>query len=140
MSEQEQEQVEYIRVLEDPNCMNPARGVSTHTKWSLANKVFKCKYPQPKLEEVVSILDGSVGKQMCYIIDREDFVRVCPYLEGINTKTFAIPVEFAIPWKPEGRINPLTGKGCGLEAEIERSKGWEKLGREKGFTSPFSRR
>lgn len=129
------EPVEYIRVIEDPNSLNPARGVSTHTKWSLANRVFKCKYPQPRMEDVVSIVDGSYNKQMCYIIDRDEFLKVCPYLEGVKTRTFAIPVEFATPWKPEGRINPTTGQGCGLEAEVKRSKDIFSFGLEQGHIS-----
>ena len=135
-----EEPIEYIRVIEDPFNLHPARGVTTHEKWSMANRVFKCKYLKPVEEEIVSMLDGSCSKHLCYIIDRDEFLRVCPYLEGVKTQTFAIPVEFAVPWKPEGRINPETGKGCGLEAEVQRSKGWADLGREKGFTSPFSRR
>lgn len=136
---EEQEPIEYIRVVADPFSLHPARGVTTHNKWSMANRVFKCKYPKPIEEEVVFI-DGVAEKRLCYIIDRDEFLRVCPYLESIKTKTFAIPVEFAIPWKPEGRINPNTGKGCGLEAEIQRSKGWADIGKEKGYTSPFKRR
>lgn len=134
------EPVEYIRVIEDPDSLDPSRGVTTHNKWTMANKVFKVKYPYPVEEDVVSMKDGKCARQICYIIDRDEFLRVCPYLEGIQTKTFAIPVEFAVPWKPEGRINPNTGRICGMESDVWRSKTWTEVGKDLGFKSVFERR
>lgn len=128
----------YIRIIEDPYSHHRSRGYSTHNHWSLCNLVFELAEPEPRMEDIVSIEDGSVSRQMSYIISRDDFLRVCPQLEGVRTKTFAIPVEFALPWLPEGRINPRTGKGCGLEEGCRKSRRWKEEAAKLGIMNPFT--
>lgn len=127
----------YIRVIEDPYTAHESRGYCRHDMWSLNNKVFELAEEKPRMEEIVSTLDGSVSRQVCYIISRDDFVRVCPHFEGVRTKTFAIPTEFALPWIPEGRFRP-DGKPWGLEESVRKSLRWKEEAAKMGITNPFT--
>jgi hypothetical protein len=131
----------YIRVIEDPFAGHPTRGYSKHNMWSLTNKVFRVSNPSPVLEEVVSTIDGSVSKLMCYIISRKDFLSVCPQLENIKSETFAIPQEFALLCNTEATEELNKGVGTkkltGMEESIRISKRWAQEAEKRGITSPF---
>lgn len=131
----------YVKVMFDPWAKHPSRKYARHNMHSLVNKVFKVVSPIPQEEEIVSTIDGSSMKCQCYLIERDDFLRVAPEFEdsaiGQNiTKTVAIPMSFVEPWIPEGRI--INGKSTGLEEGVRKSKRWveeaEKLGRS---SNPF---
>lgn len=130
----------YIRVMMDLDAKHPSRGYSQHNMYSLANRVFKVVQPEPVDEEVVSLIDGKVTTQKCYIVSRDEFLKVAPEFESVAiTKTFAIPVEFAVPYYPEGLINPETGEGCGLHEGIRKSLRWVEEAKKLGIdtTNPF---
>ena len=131
----------YIRIIADPWAKHPKRKFSKNNMYSLCNLVFRVKYPEPRMEETVSTLDGTCATQKCYIIERDEFLRVCPQFEedqGIMaSKTVAIPVEFATPWLPEGRFD-RNGKLIGMEGGVYASKRWVEEAKKKGrSTNPF---
>lgn len=132
----------YIRIIADPWAKHPARKYSRHNMYSLCNCVFKIRDPNPKMEECVSTLDGSVSMHKSYIIDRDEFLRVCPQFEedpGIMaSKTVAIPVEIAVPWLPQGRFDE-NGKRIGMEGGDYVSKRWVEEAKKMGIsTNPFT--
>ena len=131
----------YIRVMMDPYARHESRGYCRHNMYSLCNRVFKLLNPNPVDEEVVSTIDHSVTTQKCYIFSRDEFLRVAPEFEGVSEigTTFAIPVEFAVPWHPEGLINPVTGKGMGLEEGVRKSIRWKEEAKKLGISeNPFT--
>lgn len=129
----------FIRIVQDPYSLHPSRGFSKHNMWSLVNRVFKVVSPEPVMEEVVSLVDGKSAKVKSYIIERDEFLKVAPEFEQYqSTNTYAIPCEFAVPWIPEGRINPETGKGCGLEEGVRKSNRWVEEAKKLGLSdNPF---
>ena len=132
----------YIKIIKDPYSHHPLREYGNHNMYFLTNLVFEVVSPTPTLEEIVSYLDASVSKQMCYLVTRDNFLRMCPQLENMpKTKTVAIPEEFATLWHPEGLINPITGKGMGLEEGVRKSKRWVEEARKLGISdNPFTLR
>lgn len=101
MSEQA-DGVFYCKVMSDPWAKDKSRGYARHNLYSLTGKVFRCKYMYPVEAETVSLVDGVVSKKLCYVIERDEFLRVVPQLEGqVNTKYVCIPREFAIQYTPE---------------------------------------
>lgn len=136
------EEAYYIRIIADPWAKHPKRKYSKTNMYSLCNLVFKVVDPIPRMEEIVSTLDGSCSVQKCYIIERDEFLRVCPQFEedpGIMaSKTIAIPVEIAVPWLPKGRFDN-NGKKIGMEAGVYVSKRWVEEAKKLGIsTNPFT--
>lgn len=135
----------YIKVVMDPWAKHPSRNYSRHNMYSLVNKVFKVVSPIPQEEDIVSMIDGSsMEKYKCYLVERDEFLRVVPQFEDnpaysamSSSKTIAIPVDFVEPWIPEGRI--IDGKSTGLEEGVRKSKRWVEEAEKLGVsTNPFT--
>ena len=131
----------YIRIVMDPWAKHPSRKYNRHNMYSLCNKVFKVVSPIPQEEEIVSTIDGSSMVYKCYLIERDEFLKVCPQFEEdraiMASKTVAIPVDFAVPWIPGGRI--VNGKSIGLEEGVRKSKRWVEEAEKLGIsTNPFT--